>query len=347
MITLMRSEEVELYQVQLTLKVKTKQSPFIAILIFAQEQKEIDAISVKANLLDALPERACNNLLKRLTQQGYLVEYTHGYLSSYRLTELGETSAKDRSFWIGEKGIYKAFVSKSNLVQQKIIRLEKAVSSEDQRYNSLIHTPLDIRQYEGQIITLNNSDTLIEDIEPQCLLLKPVGYRLEIVANEAEVVLKFCKENQTLFKTNLEGNELLIREQLLTTCEEIEYNEDKNAVLVEFNKDELTFKRKVKINKPSFKRIQFNPVELENVAHIPSNKSNATLWLNELLYKGINQHFLSELAFNDFAARIAEPILKHEKVKIPSKKEFVKLLAVRDDAFYQLAKLETIDYLNY
>ena len=37
MITLKRNEDIEIFQVELALKLKTKQSPFISILILADE----------------------------------------------------------------------------------------------------------------------------------------------------------------------------------------------------------------------------------------------------------------------------------------------------------------------
>ena len=71
MITLKRQEEVEIFQVELSLKVKTKQSPFIAVLILAQElwvndEYYIDAEALQENLLKTLPERACQNLLHKI-----------------------------------------------------------------------------------------------------------------------------------------------------------------------------------------------------------------------------------------------------------------------------------------
>ena len=121
MITLRKTEQIEIYQVELALKEKTKQSPFIAVLILAQEQGEINAETLKDYLLPTLPIRACNNLLIRLTQQGYLEkkrqqnfrnniwgnsfydeEDINDYIGSvFTLTELGEQSAVDKSFWVG------------------------------------------------------------------------------------------------------------------------------------------------------------------------------------------------------------------------------------------------------
>lgn len=347
MITLKRNEEVGLYQVELALKVKTKETPFIAILILAQEQGTIDAISVKSNLLNTLPERACNNLLKRLTQQGYLSEQTYGSMSSFQLTPLGETCATEKSFWIGEKGVYNVFVSKSNLIQQRVIKIDKVDRPEDNRDNSLITTPEGIQQYENQILSINKKEVLIEDIEPKCFQLKPVNTVLEIQTAGSETALKFSKDNQVLFQTNLEVDESGIREQLLTACEEFEYSQDKKAILSEFSKDDLSFARKARITKPTFLRNQFNPVELENITHIPGNKKSADLWLNELLYKGIDRYFLDENSFDEFAKELAKPISTHYKVKVPNRKELAEIFSNREDAFYQIAKLETIDFLNY
>lgn len=347
MIILNRNEEIEIYQVELAMKVKTKQSPFISILILAKEQGEVDAISVKANLLSSLLEGACSNLLKRLSEQNYLEEKIYGNFCSYKLTPLGVDCANDKSFWIGEKGVYNVFVSKSRLIQQTIIKIDKVERPEDSRDNSLIGTPPEIKEYGNKILTINKKEILIEDIEPKCFQLKPVNGNVEIQATDGEAILKFCKDSQVLFQTNLEFDEAEIREQLLTDCEELEYNQDKGAVLAEFSKDDLSFSRKVKITKPTFKRTLFNTVELENIAHIPRNKKSADLWMNELLYKGIDRYFLDEHAFKDFATELTKPISLHYKVKLPNRKELVETLAARMDAFYQIAKLETIDVLNY
>jgi hypothetical protein len=49
MIILKRNEDIEIFQVELALKTKTKQSPFISILILAQEQEEISAETLQEN----------------------------------------------------------------------------------------------------------------------------------------------------------------------------------------------------------------------------------------------------------------------------------------------------------
>lgn len=357
MITLKRNEDIEIFQVELALKAKTKQSPFISILILVQEQELISAETLQENLLTSLPVRACENLLKRLEQQGYLQKeesnmfgYRQTYQDSfanYLLTDFGQQSATDKSFWIGEKGVYNVFVSKSNLIEQQIIRTEKVERAEDNRNTNIIRTPNEIRQYENQILSINKTEVLIEDVEEKCFQLKSANGILEIQSKEHETVLKLNTNNQTLFQTDIDIEENILQEELLSTCGEFNYDEDKKAILTEFSNDNLSFNRKVKIGKPIFQRNQFNQVELENITHIPSDKENADLWYWELLYKNLNDYFLDENSFKEFATELALSIQLHFKMKIPKRNELSEILSQRDDAFYQIAKLETIDYLNY
>ncbi len=357
MITLKQNTEIEIYQVELALKVKTNQSPFIPILILAQEQEEISAETLRENLLTALPLRACDNLLKRLEQQGYLKQeqknmfgyrQTHQVaFANYSLTELGEQSAIDKSFWIGEKGVYNVYVSKSKLIQQGIIKTEKVDRAENDKDSRTATLPREIRQYENQVLTIDKKEVLFEDIEERCFQLRPVNCILEIQAKGNETIIKISNGNQLLFQTDFEIEENVLQEELLAACSEFEYNQDKKAILTEFSKDNLSFNRKVKIGKPIFQRNQFNQVELENISHIPNDKENADLWYWELLYKNMNDYFLDENSFKEFATELAKPIQLHFKMKVPKRKELAEIFTERDDAFYQIAKLETIDYLNY
>jgi len=357
MITLKQNIEVEVYQVELALKVKTKESPFIPVLILAQELEEISAETLQENLLTSLPVRACENLLKRLEQQGYLQQeqknmfgyrQTHQVAyENYSLTELGEQSAIDKSFWIGEKGVYNVFISKSNLIQQRIIKIEKVERAENDKDGRTTQLPREIKQYENQVLTIDKKEVLFEDIEDRCFQLRPLICIIEINAKENESILKIIKDSQFLFQTDFEIEENILQEELLIACGEFEYDEDKKAILTEFSKDNLSFNRKVKIGLPIFKRNQFNQVELENISHIPSDKENADNWYWELLYKNMNDYFLDEDSFKEFATELAKPIQLHFKMQIPKRKELAEILNEREDAFYQIAKLETIDYLNY
>jgi len=345
MIQLKRNEEVDIFQVELALKIKTKQSPFISILILAQEQEYVSAETLQRYLLKSLPLRACENLLMRLEQQGYIVKSNPSHL--YQLTELGERSAIDESFWIGEKGVYNVYISKSNLIQQKIIRTEKVERAESDKDNKVILTPGEIRKCEKQTLNINKTEVLFEDVEGNCFQLKPIKCILEIHAQGNETLLKLSKDNQLLFQSILDLEENILQEELLSSCNDFDYDEDKKAILSAFSKDNLSFIRKVKIARPFFMGYEFNSVELENVHYIPNNKRNAEPWLNELLYRGIDRYFLDDNSFGEFANDLAAPIKAHFNVAVPTRKDLVELFSERDDAFYQIAKLEIIDSLNY
>jgi hypothetical protein len=349
MITIKRNEEIEVYQVELALKFKTKQSPFIAILILAQEQDGISALALQQQLLTTLPVRACGNLLKRLEQQGYLQEIEVDMFGeiNYALTTIGEDSAIDKSFWIGEKGLYNVFLSNNDLIDQRIIKTEKVERPEDDRHNNILRTPSQIAQYENRIISINEAEVMIEDVERKCFQIKPANCILDVVTNASEARLNVSKDGQTLYQTDIDIEEEILKRELLETCDEFEYDPDENAILTEFNSDNLSFNRKVKITKPFFHGNHFNQVELENVCHIPYDKENADRWYWELLFQNMTEYFPDEKSFNEFATNLAKLFLPHFDLTIPTSKEMVFILEGRSDSFYQIAKLDTINYLNY
>ena len=166
MITIKKSESIELYQLKLTLKEKVKQNPFIAVLMLAQElfdneSEYINSEILREKLLPVFPLKSCQNLLKRLSYEGYFDEVWdyNGELiklpkedflkSDYKsfqqksdfvgfvLTELGEQSAEEKSYWIGENGIYNVYVSQSNLMSQRIIKIESMADMLEEREDKL------------------------------------------------------------------------------------------------------------------------------------------------------------------------------------------------------------------
>ena len=323
----------------------------------AQEQEEISAATLQQNLLMSLPERACENLLKRLEQQGYLQivqrnrfsyhQTVQDTFANYYLTDFGKQCATDKSFWIGEKGVYNVFISKSNLVEQRIIRIEKIDRAEDDRNPNILSTPYEISQYEKKTLIINKTEVLFEDVEEKCFKLKPMNCILEIQSKGKESVLKLSKENQLLFQTVIDFDENYLQEELLLTSGDFEYDKDKKSILSQFDQTNLSFKRKILIDKPFFNRNQFNQIELENISYIPSDENNADLWYLELLYKNMNDYFFDEDSFNEFSNVCSIPFQLYFNLNIPTRKDLVGILKSRNDTFYQIAKLETIHYLNY
>ena len=382
MIVLQKNQDIEVYQVELAIKTKAKQSPFISVLILTQETGELRAEDLCRKLLVSLPVKAGYNLLKRLEQQGYLVsddspeitreqiediyrmqnrslERTEKYLenlinasrninASFQLTELGEQCATDESYWIGEKGIYNVYVCYSKFIQQKITKIEKVEKAEDDRVNRIMNTPKEILQVENQILTFNTNEVLIEGVEQKCFPLKPANCILKIQSKESEAIVEILKDNQLMFMANLDLVESDLQEQLLSSASsEFGYDAEHKAILTSFSNEDISLKRKVKIMNPLFKRISFDQVELQNITHIPKDKYNADLWFLELLYKNTDRYFIDDNSFDEFASEIAKLMQPFYKVGIPKRKELAEIFSKREDAFYQTAKLETIDYLSY
>ncbi len=378
MITIKKSESIELYQLKLTLKEKVKQNPFIAVLMLAQElfdneSEYINSEILREKLLPVFPLKSCQNLLKRLSYEGYFDEVWdyNGELikvpkedflkSDYKsfqqksdfvgfvLTELGEQSAEEKSYWIGENGIYNVYVSQSNLMSQRIIKIEKVERSEDDRNgNKISETPYIITDYQNEILKIKDKECLIEEIDKKCFKLNPLDCTLEICAKDNECKLTIGKGNQEFFNSPFEINEIDLKEALLKNAEELHYDIDKKALLMHFDADNLSFFRTVKLNKPVFKNHRFDTVSIEQVLSLPINQNEAIKWYWSLLVNNIHSYFLSDEEFYIFSKQILEPFSQHyPNIKAPSRQKCIQYLEDKPNIFYQTAKIETIDYLNY
>ena len=378
MITIKKSESIELYQLKLTLKEKVKQNPFIAVLMLAQElfdneSEYINSEILREKLLPVFPLKSCQNLLKRLSYEGYFDEVWdyNGELikvpkedflkSDYKsfqqksdfvgfvLTELGEQSAEEKSYWIGENGIYNVYVSQSNLMSQRIIKIEKVERSEDDRNgNKISETPYIITDYQNEILKIKDKECLIEEIDKKCFKLNPLDCTLEICAKDNEGKFTIGKGNQEFFNSSFEINEIDLKEALLKNAVELHYDIDKKALLMHFDADNLSFFRTVKLNKPVFKNHRFDTVSIEQVLSLPINQNEAIKWYWSLLVNNIHSYFLSDEEFYIFSKQILEPFSQHyPNIKAPSRQKCIQYLEDKPNIFYQTAKIETIDYLNY
>ncbi|MBL7894511.1 MAG: hypothetical protein JNK50_04385 [Bacteroidia bacterium] len=371
MITLKKSEQISIYQVEMTLKRKINQSPFIAILMYGYEQGEISAEMLRGHLLPALPIKACENLLSRLNSMNYLNKSHYGL--TYLLTDFGKKCAEERSFWVGEKGIYNVYTLQSTLINQDIIKTEKVDRSEDESTASASYTPEFIREFKGKTLSIDKSEAFIESIEGKCFQLKSIMGSTEIESNNSETLLKITSNNQILFTKNLMLSEELVVDEILSNSklnprasmsltrinlsdpsknmtvqqDILEYDKEKKLVLVGFNKNNLQFIRNVKISRPAFKNYLFDEITLANIPHAPSDELNAQEWYKEILIQGIENYFMNETDYITWATNKKAEIEKHYNVIQPSRKDIISKLDKEPNLFYKLAKLETIDYLNY
>jgi len=340
---LQKTEQLDVFQLSLTLKRKTKSSPFIAILILAQEQDGISPISLQQNLLKPLPLKSCANLLKQLEKQGYLES---NYGNEFFLTELGEKNAVDKSFWIEEKGMFDIYISYSSLIPQRIVKVEPSAKGESNGTSCSL--PNALVENFGKHLLLNNVEIQIEAFEGYCQSKGNEDCLLEILSEDTGTSLKLLKKNEGHFyKTDLEITKSVLIDQLLSNSSGVTYDLNKRAVLAKFSKDNVSFLRKVKINNPFYNGIRFDPIELEAIAHIPIDNANGYLWYWELLYKNCSKYLFDEETFNHFITDQAKQIKAHYEIEMPTRSELIQIFLKREDAFYQIAKLETPNILTY
>lgn len=361
MITLERIEPIDVFQVELALRVKAKRSPFIAILILAQEEDGVSAKTLQEKLLPMLPLRACSNLLRRLEQQGYLSPtYQHSYDDNfsdehldYVLTDLGFDCAEDKSYWVGEKGIYNVWVSEnlfnSQISNYHIIRIERAKQLSDDRNEKYVagSTPPFLSAYQKMSLTIHNSEYLVEEVESRCFQLPTVNAKLRLKAIGNDTTLSVNVGEKQIFKTEIDIDELTLQNELLARDEGLNYDIRKRSIRTDFDSKDLSFTRKTMVASPIFRGMLFNRVELEGIPHIPSDVKNADLWYSELLLRNMNDYFFDEKDFTAYASKWALPFQEHFKIKVPTRKGFKKALKGKEGTFYSVAKLETIDYLSY
>ena len=234
-------------------------------------------------------------------------------------------------------------------MSQRIIKIEKVERSEDDRNgNKISETPYIITDYQNEILKIKDKECLIEEIDKKCFKLNPLDCTLEICAKDNESKLTIGKGNQEFFNSPFEINEIDLKEALLKNAEELHYDIDKKALLMHFDADNLSFFRTVKLNKPVFKNHRFDTVSIEQVLSLPINQNEAIKWYWSLLVNNIHSYFLSDEEFYIFSKQILEPFSQHyPNIKAPSRQKCIQYLEDKPNIFYQTAKIETIDYLNY
>ena len=382
MIVLRRKEKLALYEVLLTLEKKQKNPPFVAILMRAAEGGgEITPGQVRADLLPALPLTACQNLLSRLEDLGYLDSQgaqTNGSSKSetiFYLTDKGKAAAQTQTFWQAEKGLYDLYLSESTLVQeltgQPLIKISPHYGPPSQGNPEEVPDVLhDYWNKEVRIMDKERHEEVVRIVhfEAKCIPMKPVEVDLEIEVAGEEGTIRFmedssqksmpqpkdapapeAKSNGLLAKFHTSLSEELVREELLKGKFGASYDEVKKVIRVPFDPNDLKWERKVNLEKPTWRGVSFGRVSpLEKVLFLPANEQEARMWVEEWLFRNIDRYFWDEEEFRTYVEEKLRPILDHyPELKNLGRKELVEKFSKRENAFYTIAKLETTTYLTY
>lgn len=346
---LQKKQPVYVHQMAMELLTKTKESPFIAILILAKELEEsnqantIDSDALKAHLFPNLPSLVCENLLIKLELQGYLVKKQF----SFELTLKGNESAGDKSMWIGEKGIYNVYTTKTPFTEQTIIAIEWVNNNAaDTRYLKMQTISKQLAYYQNKEINLKNTFYRIEKMDTQCFELPVENWILQLKAQpKQQVELSIKTEKLAAFKEEMSFDFDDLRDSLL--IEKFEENYVENNILVPFDAENLNFVRDIDLEKPVFSNEVFDKMQLKDIIHRPQTEQDAVVWYTYLLSQNIENYFLSDNEFNVFSAEYAQKFKRHFDLYTIERSELIEALKDNKETFYLRAKLETIDFLNY
>ncbi len=359
---LTKNIKVNVYEVLADYKVKINYSPFIAILKFAEEKGgTIELNLLYKELLQPLSEKACENLLDRLSDMGYF-ERKDNYPSfnrrgnryrtiifsknTYHLTSLGYNAAQKEEFYEDRRGILKIYITDSEFISQKIIKVkelkEDSFRDEDTEISNL-NGELKSLQNKQNIVSLKNGSFIFDKFESKCRILKPEEKQLAINTDNHNSKITILD-----YESYIEKNTNQIRAEILSNYYSYNYDKNNNILRVRFNKKDLSLVRNIEIEKPSFQNNIFNPLKIENIKVSPKNLLDSKDWYINLVIENINKYYLSDDEFNSFANKVADKfeLYKEDLKESICRQYLIKQLNIKQN-FYKKAKLETIDYLNY
>ncbi|HLP21208.1 MAG TPA: hypothetical protein VK174_12940 [Chitinophagales bacterium] len=345
---LTKKAPVNVYQVEMELQRKNTKSPFVAILLLAMERgyegESITAGALRLTLMPALAERACGNLLQKLKTEGYLED--SDYDDGFKLSDKGFASAEQKAYWIGERGVYDVYVYDNPLAEEKILHTERKKIADNVANTEFKPTPEKLKSYIGTEVKIGNEEVRIESMEKKCLPRPDVEAKITITADGADTKIQISHAETVLTDkpVMLTANELF--EKLTEETKEFDYDSNRNAVLVKFDKADLQTTRQLTIQRPLFMSQAFQEVKVAEVLHLPQTNTDAQKWYENLLVAKIDRHFLNEEDFTVYSNEIAS-VFKDYKVKQLKREDLINTLSADKKHFYQRAFLETSNYLKY
>lgn len=327
--------------------------PFVALLMAAAEIEDegewITAEGIHENLLLEIPLPAIRNLLHRL----YLLGLLHLENSDeYSLTELGRASAVDRSIWIEEQGLYRIGVCDSKFIPQFVVDVKDIPKRNDAKEDRKDQpTPRRLRNLIDQELLLQNESVMVLSIEEQCFRIGSNSATLEIKFSEKGGIVKLRELGSAKaieYSLDLPTfNEAKARREIMVQHFGERFDEDSDLVYVPFDKDRLQLVRNEAIAAPIFQEVGFEKVELRDVQFTPATKDDADKWHVNLCVSEMDRYFLNDDEFQMFQAAIAQRVRGVHQPSALKRSQMIKALQAKEKLFYRLAKVQTIDFLNY
>jgi hypothetical protein len=267
--------------------------------------------------------------------------------AGFWLTQKGQDSAADKSMWVGEKGIYNVYSTETPFSEQRIIGLEPVKKDiADDRHQQTKRVPNELSSYENQEIYLKGTEYRIEKIDNKCFQLPDENWILKLSAAPKQKVNLSIKGKEIVeFVKEMEFDFEVSQSDILSKNFGHSYSE--GYVLSPFDNQNTNFVREINIEKPVLMNEVFEPTDLKDIKHRPATEQDAQNWYLHLLTNNIQKYFLSDSEFDTHSNAHTQLFQPHFNLVAPKRADLIRELSKDKGTFYQRAKLETIDYLNF
>jgi len=329
--------EVRGYQIHASLERRQENSPFIAVLLLALENGgTLNANDLKDQLLPTMPLRASEDMLLRLTNQGY---FEHGGPGDYFLTEKGTASAQNEEIWIPEEGVYDVYTVQNAFVDQKVVKLKAEQGKIDDREEELKEDKKLQERLEDLEIELGSEELRITEIKGKYFEkpLEQASLEMNLTPDKTTLGIR-CKELS--FDQDITSHIFYssLREDLIRQVYGNQYNSEKDWVAINFEED-ISFERSIWLDEPNLREETFKPTQIKRVDFQPLSQEDANQWFLHSLKEGLNEYFFDEESFRAYQEKKIESF-RSFLPDFVSREVFLEFLKDRAASFYEIARIQ-------
>ncbi len=363
-LVLKKNVSVDRYQVQGQIDRETTHNPFIAVLMLANEVEaagtSLTGEVLRKNLLPALPIAASQNVLQRLLAAGYLVPRDRqdgiesdwamrllGLQNGYKLSDMGKLAASKKVYWEQALGQFELVLCKNPLIAQQIVSI---IATRGERLKEGdIKLPKDIAKWHKVELQFPERNQMIHALEEICFFLGMDNWKMVMEAGAKRVICRLLQAGKEIYSVEIPRlrNSFQIRQNLLHQKFGSAFDVERNVVLVDFDPNQLTFLRSIKIDSPTIEGEEFESLTLPDIHFIPSDQRHARLWHLALVVKEATGLFATEADFTNFERLIAQRFQPFYALAPVGLAELEAFMGEWETPFYQRIKFETFQYLNF
>lgn len=334
------------YEVESHYTVITRKSPLISVLKVASEKAPFTLKNLQ-DLLKPLNSRAIKNLVERLENLEYF-QKNEDEIDMYILTEKGKKVCDKDEIEEEKSGILEIEIATSQDIPPTIVK----ITPNDKTKNRIQpdKQKKDGRQFfkkfiNGTSLNLKNGTFKLLKIEDVYSVEKEQKGMYNYTFDKTQ-----CKIELLDYRDTFEIDKKDTINELLYNKYGEDFDTQQQLIYMPYSSKSLQLKRKIDIETPLFKGVNFNKHTLEDKIQIsPVSDEDARQWFLNLLISRISNHFYSEEEFKKFTDTIANEFVEYKddlRSLISSRAELIETMN-ESHYFYKKAKLDTSIQLTY